>query len=136
MANLELLREAYAIIDGVPAHRMDLSFVSYNSSGDPTSIHHCGTIGCAIGLLAMHPRFQALGMYLYTPPHDDPEWGHSATLKGARGYEEVAVEIFDVDMEDAYRLFRPSQEHERQQYDNDKAVWLARVRGYLAEQGT
>lgn len=134
MANIERLREAYAIIDGVPEDRMNLNDVASNfEGGDPTDIHHCGTVGCAIGLLAMHPYFQALGLYL---ERDESaiEYGYSMTKAGTKGYVRVGMEIFDLDYDEAHDLFRPSRDWERAAYGSDKAIWLARVRKFLAEQ--
>ena len=56
--NLELLREAAAIIDGIPAKRFNLNS-AHNGHDEP---HDCGTVACAIGWLGMHPKFQAIGL--------------------------------------------------------------------------
>ncbi|CAG9229289.1 hypothetical protein [Burkholderia vietnamiensis] len=56
--NFELLRDAFAIIDGIPEHVFDLE--AWTVQGG--SRLSCGTIACAGGWLARHPKFVDLGL--------------------------------------------------------------------------
>lgn len=59
--NVELLREAYAIFDGIPAERVNLSVIASGST-NPAS---CRTVACGMGWLGMHPTFNSLGLTFY-----------------------------------------------------------------------
>lgn len=59
----ENLAVAYSIIGGIPVKNFDLNqFCSTGHNAKPTPT--CGTIGCTLGWLAMHPYFTAQGLYL------------------------------------------------------------------------
>jgi len=55
--NFERLRQAFAIIDGIPARVFNLDAWVSRDNGP-----QCGTIACAGGWLAMHPDMHALGL--------------------------------------------------------------------------
>jgi hypothetical protein len=56
MAKIELLKEAYAIIDGIPEQAFDLEKIITDGG---TSVG-CGTVACAAGWLSIHPKFGKL----------------------------------------------------------------------------
>ncbi|NTX18022.1 hypothetical protein [Burkholderia cepacia] len=56
--NFELLRDAFAILDGIPEHVFNLDAWTVQQ-GESLS---CGTIACAGGWLARHPKFAELGL--------------------------------------------------------------------------
>lgn len=55
------LREAHAIIDGIPDVQFDLHDFSKNDK--KVNPHKCGTIACAGGWLAAHPYFKKFGLF-------------------------------------------------------------------------
>ncbi|MDQ7981911.1 hypothetical protein QYH69_32325 [Paraburkholderia sp. SARCC-3016] len=123
-----LLRDAYAIIAGIPESRFDLCL--WRSGGN--TANECGTIACAGGWLAMHPKFHALGLQA-------GEDGMPRT-KGARNYGALA-EVLGIDRMDAQQLFCSATFHSSLNPPNadllsDKERWLARVRNFLAKQPT
>lgn len=132
--NYELLKEAYAIIGGIPDNVIDLDAVQ-RSEGETLD---CGTVCCAAGWLAHHPKFQALGLGL---PYSGLVCG-SLLLKGRLvSYAEAISAVFDIDGDTATSLFCSSRFRRgllydvRCDYDTDKDLWLARVRKYLADRG-
>jgi len=56
--NFDLLRDAFAIIDGIPEASFRLDFWT-SKQGKSLS---CGTIACAGGWIARHPKFKAMGL--------------------------------------------------------------------------
>jgi hypothetical protein len=136
MPKYKLLKEAYAIIDGIPEDRFNLNFINKNDRGGPRNDpHHCGTIGCAIGWLAMHPKMQALGLGY-------EETGVCLMFKGAEllGYESAAMRLFNITHTDARNLFG-SEGLSRYDRDatslrnNHKALFRHRVKAFLREHG-
>jgi hypothetical protein len=120
-----LLKEAYAIIDGIPAKRFDLADI-VNGYETPPSPHNCNTIGCAIGWLAMHPKFQKLGLGL--DARGGLMWkGHPAH------FDDAAAELFSIPRGDADVMFeaRWDPTTSRQSSQSDKTVWKQRVRNFL-----
>ena len=123
-----LLREAYAIIGGIPDNVIDLRSIQ-KVKGESLS---CGTICCAFGWLGHHPKFQALG--LRTVEHT---W-KKITLHGfPTEYRLAAAELFDITEHEAVDLFGMVFES---RYDkdasrglSDKQLWMYRVRRYLAD---
>lgn len=124
--NIELLREAYAIIDGIPDKRINLGVIARGPK--PNDPKHCGTIACAAGWLGMHPKFKELGMR--TSNGD-------LTLKGVPDYfdwDDVLARVFDCSQHVAQKLFEPRRWKETSG-KTDKQVWQARVREYLKKRG-
>ena len=115
-----LLREAYAIIDGIPDDRFNLR--TYANSTDP---NHCGTIACAVGWLAMHPTFNALGLTLRRGEFgdDDPM---PFCPEGYDGFSSVARTL-GISYGIAYTIFQcrdyPEYEPEGSELMTDKQLW-------------
>lgn len=130
--NIERLEELYAIIDGIPKRHIRMSCVFDGPSEVPatnmSSPNLCGTIACAMGWAAMHPRFQALGLGLR---FDDGMF--CLTLNGKLiDYPQAAGEIFGIHTYAALDLFGPVLESERHSEDeSDKKVFKRRVRQFL-----
>lgn len=128
-----LLRDAYAIIDGIPDARFKLS--RWRIGGH--SEHDCGTIACAAGWLAMHPDMCAAG--LKASAHGAPKWN------GVTGYDALSL-FFGIDFDDAVSLFGPRKtiftpdnemkfEPNESHCVSDHDLWLARVRNFLKAKG-
>lgn len=126
----ELLKDAYAIIDGVPETAIALDKLQ-TARGESLA---SGTICSPAGWLAQHPRFTALGLSLspdgsHLLLHGEPV----ANLSPAQ----VMARVFALDQVDAERLFG-----DRNTYTlgddsglSDKRLWLREVREYLKEHG-
>lgn len=126
--NFELLKDAYAIIGGIPNEVIDLCDVQLHA-GDSLG---CGTVCCAAGWLGHHPQFQALGL--------ETTRAGSTKLDGKfRSYDDAMAEVFNMDPEDAEKMFAPRnflyERNERANGGTDKALWLTRVREYLRRHG-
>lgn len=121
------LRDAYAIIDGIPEERIDLS--SWLANGD--SAHDCNTLACAAGWLAMHPAMNKKG--LKRAPKGMPRiW---TKVGFVYGYHALA-EFFGVTSEDAFEIFRPRRHRsnldpENRENFSDKELWKFRVQTFL-----
>lgn len=129
--NRDLLEYAYAIIDGIPDERIDLE--TYSSNGinwhENCNPHHCGTIGCPLGWLGMHPYFQALGLQTR---------GTYITLSDIP-YDFVSVgkELFNITKDQSGTLFGPRRDRKRSDKRlSDKQVFQARMRALLQLAGT
>lgn len=130
--NIKLLREAYAIIDGIPSERINLDRVASNDRNGGMISHklgtvpeNCSTIACAAGWLGMHPEFRALG--LVTTKHGYITW------QGQMAFEGVLAHVFDCDVETAIELFEERTCYEDNGAMSDKQVWQHRVRKYLKQ---
>jgi hypothetical protein len=123
---IERLKDAYAIIDGIPAERIHLDMFQYNYVGngyahDVTAIK-CGTICCAGGWLALHPKVRKWGItaddagcpVLARNP-DDP----------VNSYKVLAT-VFKIDYYDAEALFRPRRWALDGSLRSEKQLWLDR----------
>lgn len=124
----ELLKTAYAIIDGIPAKRLDLNLIA--NSNDPSQ---CGTIACVMGFLGMHPTFQARG--LETTQHNHVLYNGVKTH-----YAEAAMEIFSMAQHEAFNLFGGADWSERwpgkgNSRRSDKTIWKHRCRKLLEHYG-
>ena len=120
MPNYELLKEAYAIIDGIPADRFNLSQFS-NEHNNP---HDCNTIACAAGWLGMHPKFKALGMAT----------DKKGCLTGTGWYWQAVIgRVFDISDSQANYLFGARPNLIVNMNLTDKEVWLRRVREFLKD---
>ncbi|MDY7537558.1 hypothetical protein RGU72_04735 [Undibacterium sp. 5I1] len=123
--NFELLKDAYAIIDGIPDKQFDLDRVvskGYAKKAD------CNTIACAIGFLAMHPQFNALGLS-YSPPN-------GLQFKGRQldSYKTVISKVFGVSEDDARNLFGAAYSSDYDPPFSDrshKKLWQHRVMRFL-----
>jgi hypothetical protein len=125
--NFELLKDAYAIISGIPDDNFRLSTWFWLNNGKS-----CGTIACAGGWLALHPDMQERGLGV-NPRTDFP------TFDGDEGYSALG-KFFGVGDDDATRLFSGRHTYDRglvrpRVYMSDKKLFLARVRKYLSNHG-
>jgi hypothetical protein len=121
--NFELLKYAYAVIDGIPENRFNLSVIAQNNAiRVQNNPHHCGTIGCALGWLAMHPDFQARGLSI------DPK-GYLCFEGNRCGVSRAGVGLFGITWQQSEFLFFPPREGER---GNDKEVFQRRVKEFFA----
>lgn len=58
--NMELLKDAYAILGGIPDSVLNLNTIRSNQ---PTpEVPECGSICCGMGWLAQHPDFNKAGL--------------------------------------------------------------------------
>lgn len=94
--NFELLRDAYAIIDGIPDDAIHLNYIVSRRGETPA----CGTIACTLGFLAMHPQFQALGLGL------KHTLGMQLTMHGhVTSFRSAAHEIFGLNEAETEAVF-------------------------------
>ena len=128
--NFELLKDAYAIINGIPDEIVNLDSI-IQSRGDSLE---CGTVACAIGWLGMHPKFQKL---LNPTAGNYPDWVIGGELHC--DHSAAAAALFRIDQEDGFNLFSSSQ---NSRYDRKfdralghKAMFLHRVKSFLKERG-
>jgi hypothetical protein len=128
--NFELLKDAYAIIDGIPETAIDLDEL-VSARGE--TLEH-GTVCSPAGWLAQHPRFMALGLSLVG---DDSK----LLLDGEPPVEEstaaILGKVFGLQLADAEHLFS-----DRNTYTlgddsglSDKRLWLREVRDFLRQHG-
>jgi hypothetical protein len=132
-----LFRFAYQVIDGIPEERLKLYNICANSD-DHFKRHdpfHCGTVGCAIGFLAMHPYFNEQGLR-YGPR------GMLYFKDAPVTWMEAPAKLFNMDRATARGLFQPVLFSERYEDTDrpyhgltDKQVWQKRARTWLREHG-
>lgn len=127
--DFELLKDAYAIIDGIPESAIDLSSPC---SARGESLEQ-GTVCSPAGWLARHPSFHALGL----APSDD---GQGLVFKGeAEGQSAAAVmaQVFGLLLTEAEHLFgnRDTYTLGDDSGLSDKRLWLREMRDYLRAQG-
>jgi hypothetical protein len=127
VVNYELLKEAYAIIDGIPKRRFNLNRIAVpkhkHDDGDKPMRARCGSIGCAIGWLAMHPTFNAMGLWV-----DRQGRLHLGTE--TTDFVWAARYIFGLDSYDAIEIFTEASKYER---GDHKSIWRTRVRSFLEQ---
>lgn len=129
--DFELLKDAYAIIDGIPDQAFDLGEVLHMRISKDMS---CGTIACAAGWLSLHPTFAAHlkpRAYQYGP--SSTNW--RVRWDGIEFYEDnvfAAMQtLFGIDLNTAYRIFGLRDEGEGGPHLTDKELWKLRVRTFL-----
>lgn len=133
----ELLKDAYAIIDGIPAKQFDLKWFS---SGKGVTPNDCGTIACAGGWLTLHPAMRALGLRNSTDESTSDStlaYGHyrlAPRFNDEDGFEALA-EFFSIPCDAVRDLFGVRNGIEFESSCNDKELWLYRVRKYLRDEG-
>ncbi|MEB0029156.1 hypothetical protein QN372_00185 [Undibacterium sp. RTI2.1] len=125
--NFELLKDAYAIISGIPESQIDLGSITKNDCTEAS----CSTIACAAGYLAMHPQFNALGLSI---------GGKGELVYKNRinwNYIDPLSSIFGLTEKDATNLFShvDGSRYDAEILDasSDKALWLKRVEAFLKE---
>lgn len=129
MMNIELFKDAIAIVGGIPEERISLSsFQDGMEFAETAREITCGTLACAAGWLSLHPDMQALG--LRVGPYGDPVYAHHDS-----GFESLA-EFFGM-TEDQARLVFGSRYSWKCRIDSadlsDKELWLARAHQLLEE---
>lgn len=127
----DLFIHAYEILDGVPERMLDLAFIGNGVQTKPD----CGTIACGLGMLAMHPDFNALGfrMAAVFGSEGKEKWNTGLAFEGEiyepAGFAVPAAHLFGIDTMAAHHLFKPN----RSPAVTDKQELLRRMREYLAE---
>lgn len=110
--NLELIKDAYAIIDGIPKENFDLNDWVYDHKSDTAcSISGCGTVACAGGWLSLHPKFRKLGLkYQWTRGQGRGNNYREMVYKGdnSGGAFGVLGKVFGLDYNEAETLFSGS----------------------------
>lgn len=134
--NYELLREAAAIIDGIPARRFNLGSIIRTKNGQPvTKATDRGAVGCGLGWLGLHPKFQALGLVTsYDPTRSF--WEEERLVYKQQDYypsnfDKVAADLFGISQSDAHNLFKPNS----YAAGSDKAEFRRRVVAFLKANG-
>lgn len=123
-ATYEFLRDAYAILDGVPSAAIAFG-PACSQKGESLDK---GTVCSPEGWLAQHPVFVALGLAL----SDD---GKSVTCGKETGASALA-EVFEVTLKEAAELFGEKLSTEAEAGISDKLIWQHRVRKFLTEKST
>lgn len=123
--NYELLKDAYAILAGIPSAAYNLNSIR-ERRGESLA---CGTIACGFGWLGMHPQFQALG--LHTAGYMD------LRVRGNTcGVGTAAHKIFGVTVSDGLDLFGTAYVRRLQDAGKShKKVLLNRIMKYLEDHG-
>ncbi|MFP3609250.1 hypothetical protein SB778_03935 [Paraburkholderia sp. SIMBA_050] len=122
----ELLKDAYAIVEGIPEENFLLDTWRTKDQGAS-----CGTIACAGGWLTLHPKFRELG--LSTDSYDFPNrFNHFPTFRGETHNKALAT-FFCITEDDADVLFRQRTRYERE--GTDKELFLRRLRSFLEKRG-
>lgn len=127
--NFELLKDAYAVIDGIPETAIDLDKL-VSARGE--TLEH-GTVCSPAGWLAQHPKFIELGLSL---SEDD-----SRLLLDGEPVDDspaaVLARVFGLQPADAEHLFS-----DRNTYTlgddsglSDKRLWLREMRDFLKQHG-
>ena len=124
----DLLKELYAIIDGIPAKQFDLRSIIQGDGIKP----HCKTIACAAGWAAMHPLFRAEGLGLTKQG--------GLTYQGEHNFFPYPVEqVFGLTTNECYAIFGQNDacvsvyDYESTKDFSDKKLFLHRVREFLKE---
>lgn len=127
MPNFKLLKDAYAIIGGIPQKAINLDEIQAKE-GESLG---CGTICCAAGWLGHHPKFRALGLGV------EKGSGAPLLLDGKATYfADALAEVFDISDSDAEDLFCSSYNlADANSGFTHKQIWLKRVRDYLKSHG-
>lgn len=126
----DLLKELYAIIDGIPEERFNLR----NIIAEGREANPCDTIACAAGWAAMHPLFKAEGLGLTKQG--------GLTYEGEQSFFPYPVEqVFGLTGSEAYDLFGQNDigvsvyDYESTKDFSDKKLFLHRLREFLKEHG-
>jgi hypothetical protein len=131
MVNFELLKEAYAIIDGIPKRRFDLDRLAVpkrpgKHSDEQPLRAECGSVACAMGWLAMHPLFRAMGLWV-------SRRGVLYLNSVEVDYDYAAARVFNLDRRDAANLFCQATVFEEEEFGDHKSIWQTRVRLFLEQ---
>ena len=96
--NFKLLRDAYAIFDGIPEQKINLGSI-LTKRGVSTE---CGTIACGMGFLALHPQFQAMGLEM---PGGEKVGSGLLYKNDYIFYSDAAVKVFGLTYQEAIGIF-------------------------------
>ncbi|GAB3549921.1 hypothetical protein GCM10027343_32330 [Noviherbaspirillum agri] len=124
----ELLKDAYAIIDGIPEAAIELDRL-VTARGEALDRD---TVCSPAAWLAQHPAFRARGLGV---ADDDSQLTLNGQRVGADSVAEVMARVFALRQVDAERLFA-----DRRTYTlgddsglSDKRLWLHEMRDFLRE---
>ncbi len=133
-----LLRDAIAIVRGIPSRRFNLNVVRRNNRKGERhrDAHHCGTVGCVMGWLSLHPQFNALGL---TAGYHQAD----LVLDGTKQtFDAAAAALFGITHREARDLFGPVGDSFYDLSNDDhaapkghRAVLRNRVRKFLESKG-
>jgi hypothetical protein len=115
--DIRLLKEAYAIVNGIPDAAVSLAKWRTSEGKSLTE----GTVCCPAGWLTLNPTFQAKGLTF--------DRGGRPAFGLYRGYAALAA-LFRIETEEALEIFRPLKAWSPM---SDKAVWLDRVLTFLVK---
>jgi len=134
--NWELLKDAYAILDGIPERAIYLDCIRKRG---PRS-QGCGAIACGIGWLGMHPKFQALGVKTVGEGYRS-----RVEVNGTReDYVDAAAALFNIEKTNGKNLFSSAGNSDYDPAgdwgwhcpaDQHKEVLLRRFRHFLGDAG-
>lgn len=134
--NYELLKDAYAIIDGIPEKHFNLNRWVQNELYRPGEV--CNTIACAGGWLAQHPKFNELGLRM-SWERGNGRGNNSLSLFHQKTKErefDALASLFNISYTTAHKLFTAFH---NSPYDHaqvrHKAMFLNRVRQFLKQEG-
>lgn len=137
--NSERLKECIAIIEAIPANRLDLD--SWQKSTGPFPVFadrlqntHCGTIACAAGWLALYPQMQAHG--LLVSYRGRPVFTHNQQIFYGTDALARFLDIRDVEADRLFTHRRQFEKCEPFKEMSDKELWLYRARQLLASHET
>jgi len=125
--DLELLKDAFAIIAGIPADAVTLDW-NRNKEGealDKGSVHHPAR------WLSLHPGFQERGL---SASANGKQLLYKGGAEPGGVYSEALAQVFGLPIRDIISLFAERGAHlgeELRPHYTDKDVWLDRVRHYL-----
>jgi len=128
--NFELIKDAYAIIDGIPETAIDLDKL-VSARGE--TLEH-GTVCSPAGWLAQHPKFIELGLTL---SDDDSRLQLAGEPSDDTSPSAILAQVFGLPPSDAEHLFA-----DRNTYTlgddsglSDKRLWQREVRDFLKQHG-
>lgn len=131
--NFELLKDAAAIIDGIPVKAFNLEQIC-KSKGETLS---CGTVACAAGWLSLHPTFaKKIKPLVKTDAFGNTEivWnlrdGYSTCF-----YGDAMSELFNIPHDDAKTLFGQSEIYNDGSGQSHKKEFRKRIVAYLRHHG-
>ena len=128
--NFELIKDAYAIIDGIPETAIDLDRL-VSRRGE--TLQH-GTICSPAGWLAQHPKFIELGLAL---ADDDSRLVLDGDQETIARPADVLAQVFGLSPMDADHLFSDRNTFTLGDDSglSDKRLWLREVRDFLKQHG-
>lgn len=128
--DFELLKDAYAIIDGIPETAINLDALQ-TARGETLDK---GTICSPAGWLAQHPKFMELGLAL---SHDGNQLQLHQQPAEPGDEAQLMVQIFGLTQTEAEHLFGNRNTYSLGDDSglSDKRLWLREIRDFLREHG-